>query len=76
MKEAVMAYPKPAHRPNPRVISIHPAEIPCWRLVPGMQHLCDKSWCAVRAAGFQGNHRKASQEERGSNHSIDPYGSL
>lgn len=67
-----MAYPKPAHRSNPRAISIHPVEIPCWRLEPGMQHLCNRSWCTVRAACFQGDHSEVSQEADGSNHS---YGS-
>ena len=72
MWNVIMAYPKPAHQSNPRVISIHQVEIPCWWLELGMQHLCYRSQCAVRAAGFQGNHNKVSQEEHGSDHS---YGS-
>ena len=69
-----MAYPKPVHRSNPRVISIHPIEIPCWRLEPGMQHLCHRSWCTVRAAGFQGGHSNVPQEDDGSNHSYGSHG--
>lgn len=68
-----MAYPRPAHRSNPRVISIHPVEIPCWRLEPGMQHLCNRSWCTVRAACFQGDHFEVSQEADGSDHSYGPH---
>lgn len=31
------------------------------RLELEMQHLCHRSWCAVRAAGFQSGHYKAPQ---------------
>lgn len=38
-----MAYPRSINPPKPGVYRHFPAEISCWRLRTGMQHLCHKS---------------------------------